>query len=61
MVQVPADLSGVPSSVFRTLVSTFRGRVLDAEIVIEMSVASADLSFEVMCKGESYGKVKVEY
>lgn len=63
--RVEADLSGVPGSAFKTEERDFRrwgGRkILHAALSIEMSVASADLKFEIMFEGASYGKTRIEY
>lgn len=62
MGQVEADLNGVPKSAFTIEGTKYGGqKILHAPISIVMSVASADLKFEVMFEGECYGKTRIEY
>lgn len=63
--RVEADLGGVPGSAFETVERNCKccggERILNAAVSIEMSVASADLKFEIMFGGEIYGKTRIEY
>lgn len=60
-----ADLSSVPESAFvveeRSCECCGVDTVLQAAISIVMSVASADLKFELMFGGECYGKTRMDY
>lgn len=59
--QVKANLSSVPDSAFHTFATTCRGDILVANVTVDMLFASADIRFEVMFEGESYGNTQIEY
>lgn len=61
MGQVEASLSSVPGSAFHTFATTCRGSILAADISVDMLFASADIRFEVVFEGESYGTTQIEY